>query len=424
MHSWLPDAHSQAPAPVSGLMSGVLLSVAFYAILRVQAVVDPVLGTGLMRGLLVAAGLLSLAVAAALIMRQRDLKRMLAYSSIEHMGLLALAAAIGGTLALSRGPVARARPRPGQVQHCSSSPVESCTVEGTTRIGGHPRPARPPARPWPSRTWPAWSALLGLPPFSLFFSEVAIVVAGFQRRPRLGHDAGRGAAAGPVRGPRPALGSHDCSVRASEATPPEPRPARAAGSRSCSRWASRRSSASPPGHFATLLTQAACRPGGCPMTRRPNTDVLDVTERRRCAAEVARPALPTGSASALVARRRGRRLLPRRLRARPASRRPPRRAGPPDPAGRNPAIPSLAALDYPAGRFEREIRDLYGITPRRPPAALSAGPARPLAAGLVPDAARRRPHPPLRARRRAPSRSSRSRATASTRSRSDPSTPA
>ena len=101
MHSWLPDAHSQAPAPVSGLMSGVLLSVAFYAILRVQAIAGPVIGPDLMRGMLVTAGLLSLAVAAALTIRQRDLKRMLAYSSIEHMGLLALAAAAGGVLALS-----------------------------------------------------------------------------------------------------------------------------------------------------------------------------------------------------------------------------------------------------------------------------------------------------------------------------------
>ena len=74
MHSWLPDAHSQAPAPVSGLMSGVLLSVAFYAILRVQAIADPVLGPGLMRGLLVAAGLLSLAVAAALMHRAARLQ--------------------------------------------------------------------------------------------------------------------------------------------------------------------------------------------------------------------------------------------------------------------------------------------------------------------------------------------------------------
>ncbi len=101
MHSWLPDAHSQAPAPVSGLMSGVLLAVAFYAILRVQAVAAPVIGTGLMRGLLVTAGLLSLTIAALLVIRQRDLKRMLAYSSIEHMGLLALAAAAGGRLAIA-----------------------------------------------------------------------------------------------------------------------------------------------------------------------------------------------------------------------------------------------------------------------------------------------------------------------------------
>jgi len=147
MHSWLPDAHSQAPAPVSGLMSGVLLSVAFYAILRVQAVVNPVLGPSLMRGLLVTAGLLSLTVAAGLILRQRDLKRMLAYSSIEHMGLLALAAAAGGTLAIAaalRGLLTR---RPG---------VAVPYLAGM-------------------------AALLGLPPFSLFFSEVAIVVAGFQR---------------------------------------------------------------------------------------------------------------------------------------------------------------------------------------------------------------------------------------------------
>ena len=99
MHSWLPDAHSQAPAPVSGLMSGVLLSVALYAILRVQAISTAVIGPDFLRGLLVAAGLLSLAVAAALMLAQRDYKRLLAYSSIEHMGIMALGAAVGGTVA-------------------------------------------------------------------------------------------------------------------------------------------------------------------------------------------------------------------------------------------------------------------------------------------------------------------------------------
>lgn len=179
MHSWLPDAHSQAPAPVSGLMSGVLLSVAFYAILRVQAVAVPVIGAGLMRGLLVAAGLLSLAVAALLVIRQRDLKRMLAYSSIEHMGLLALAAAAGGRLAIG-----------GALLHVlghglakSSTFVASGRIlaaEGTTAVAEiRGLLARRPGVAVPFLVGTV--ALLGLPPFSLFFSEVAIVVGGFQQ---------------------------------------------------------------------------------------------------------------------------------------------------------------------------------------------------------------------------------------------------
>ena len=99
LHSWLPDAHSQAPAPVSALMSGVLLAVAFYAILRVKAIADVTLGTGFARILLAVIALASLLVAATALIAQRDYKRMLAYSSIEHMGLLALGAAIGGPLA-------------------------------------------------------------------------------------------------------------------------------------------------------------------------------------------------------------------------------------------------------------------------------------------------------------------------------------
>jgi hydrogenase-4 component F len=179
MHSWLPDAHSQAPAPVSGLMSGVLLSVAFYAILRVQAVVNPVLGPGLMRGLLVTSGLLSLAVAAALIIRQRDLKRMLAYSSIEHMGVLALAAAIGGTLAIAAALLHVL----GHGLAKSSLFVVSgriLVVEGTTQIDQiRGLLTRRPALAIPYLA--GMAALLGLPPFSLFFTEVAIVLAGFAR---------------------------------------------------------------------------------------------------------------------------------------------------------------------------------------------------------------------------------------------------
>jgi len=89
------------PAPVSALMSGVLLPVALYAVLRVKAVADPALGTGYVRTLLVILALATLALAALLLIGQRDYKRMLAYSSMEHMGLIALAAAVGSRLAIT-----------------------------------------------------------------------------------------------------------------------------------------------------------------------------------------------------------------------------------------------------------------------------------------------------------------------------------
>jgi hydrogenase-4 component F len=179
MHSWLPDAHSQAPAPVSGLMSGVLLSVAFYAILRVQAIAAPVIGTELMRGMLATAGLLSLAVATLMLIAQRDLKRLLAYSSVEHMGVLALAAAVGGPLAISAALLHVL----GHGLAKSSAFVTSGWIletEGTTRL----EDLRLLLRRRPGVAIPflvGVTALLGLPPFSLFFSEVAIVVAGVQQ---------------------------------------------------------------------------------------------------------------------------------------------------------------------------------------------------------------------------------------------------
>jgi hydrogenase-4 component F len=177
MHSWLPDAHSQAPAPVSGLMSGVLLSVALYAILRIQAISTAIIGPDFLRGLLVAAGLLSLAVAAALMLAQRDYKRLLAYSSIEHMGIMTLGAAVGGTLAttavllhmLGHGLIkATMFVVAGRI----------LTAEASSRIDDvHGLLARRPdlARPLLAGT----AALLGFPPFVLFLTEVGIVIAGW-----------------------------------------------------------------------------------------------------------------------------------------------------------------------------------------------------------------------------------------------------
>ena len=178
MHSWLPDAHAQAPAAVSGLMSGVLLSVALYAILRIKTLADAVLGIGFMRGVLLTLGLLSLAVAAALVLTQRDYKRLLAYSSIEHMGLMAVGAGIGGRLAtaavlvhiLAHGLVKAALfVQAGRI----------LTAEGSTRISDvSGLMARRPdlAAAFLAGT----AALLGFPPFVLFFTEVAIVLAGWQ----------------------------------------------------------------------------------------------------------------------------------------------------------------------------------------------------------------------------------------------------
>ncbi len=170
MHSWLPDAHSQAPAPVSALMSGVLLTVAFYALLRFKAVADGALGPGYTRTLLVIVGLSSLIVAASLLLTQHDLKRMLAYHSIEHMGLIALGAAAGTTLAvaavllhvLGHG-LAKA------VLFLASG--EIALMEGTTEIGEVP--ALLARRPLLGGVFGfGLVALLGLPPFSLFVSEL------------------------------------------------------------------------------------------------------------------------------------------------------------------------------------------------------------------------------------------------------------
>jgi hydrogenase-4 component F len=100
MHTWLPDAHSQAPSPVSALLSGVLLNCALYAILRFRVLAAGSAGDAYADDLLIAFGLFSIALAMPFILVQHDIKRMLAYSSVEHMGIIALAVGIGGPVGL------------------------------------------------------------------------------------------------------------------------------------------------------------------------------------------------------------------------------------------------------------------------------------------------------------------------------------
>ena len=171
-HTWLADAHSQAPAPVSALMSGVLLSVAFYALLRVKSVVDVALGTGFLRTGLIIVGLLTLLIAASLLVVQTDFKRMLAYSSMENMGLVALAAAAGTKLAiaalllhvLAHG-IAKTLVFLGSGQLQAAH--DSTTISDVTGVL-----ARSPVI---GVTFLVGLAiLLGLPPFAMFASELSI----------------------------------------------------------------------------------------------------------------------------------------------------------------------------------------------------------------------------------------------------------
>jgi len=101
VHTWLPDAHSEAPTPVSALLSGSLLAVSFYAVLRFYQVAAATLGSGFPRDALLAFGVASLLLAALYVFGQRDIKRLLAYSSVEHMGILAIGVSFGAPVALA-----------------------------------------------------------------------------------------------------------------------------------------------------------------------------------------------------------------------------------------------------------------------------------------------------------------------------------
>jgi hydrogenase-4 component F len=171
-HTWLADAHSQAPAPVSALMSGVLLSVAFSVILRVRVIADAALGDEYMRIGLLIVGLATLLVASSLLVAQHDFKRLLAYSSLEQMGLIAVAAAAGTPLALAGlllliagHGVAKAILflTAGQLQHRhhSSSIADITGVLARSKVLG-------------TSLAVGLLGLLGLPPFALFAGELSI----------------------------------------------------------------------------------------------------------------------------------------------------------------------------------------------------------------------------------------------------------
>ncbi len=187
MHQWLPDAHSEGPTPMSAVLSGLLLNVALYAVVRLKMLVDGSLATAdfphLAGYLLMGFGVISFLVAGLFLHRQRDIKRMFSYSSIEHMGLMTFAFGLGGPLA-TFGALLH------MLVHSLTKSAIFITVGHATHIAGtqnidHIRGL--------IRTQPAvgWGLLLGVvaiagfPPFGVFTSEFLLLSATMQSQPWL-----------------------------------------------------------------------------------------------------------------------------------------------------------------------------------------------------------------------------------------------
>ena len=177
MHSWLPDAHAEAPSPISAMLSAVLLNCALYALLRFDAITARAIGSSFGHTLLLIFGGLSILVAAFLMVVQRDLKRLLAYSSIEHMGIVAVGIGLGGVFGLY-----------GALLHAFNHSIakallffaagnvrENFATLRMERIRGMAR-----SLPWTSGALVVGSlAIVGMPPFALFISEFFILTAAF-----------------------------------------------------------------------------------------------------------------------------------------------------------------------------------------------------------------------------------------------------
>lgn len=181
MHTWLPDAHSQAPTPVSALLSGALLNCALYGVFRFHVLTVEAVGPGFSSDILLAIGTFSVVVAMPFILVQHDLKRLLAYSSVEHVGIATVGAGIGGPLALSAVAF-------HLVSHALAKSVLFFAAGaigqryGTlrmTRLRGTIRAAPLPTLGLLVGTL----AISGSPPFALFASEFGIARAGFAGRP-------------------------------------------------------------------------------------------------------------------------------------------------------------------------------------------------------------------------------------------------
>lgn len=189
MHTWLPDAHSEGPTPVSAVLSGLLLNVALYALVRVKILTDAALAGGsqhdpqLAGYLMMGFGLLSFMVAGLLLHRQRDIKRLFSYSSIEHMGLMTFAFGLGGPLATFGGLL-------HMTVHSLTKSAIFVTVGHASHIAHSQNinSIRGLIRTQPAVGWSLLAgtvAIAGFPPFGVFTSEFLLLVATMKSHPWL-----------------------------------------------------------------------------------------------------------------------------------------------------------------------------------------------------------------------------------------------
>ncbi len=176
VHTWLPDAHSEAPTPVSALLSGALLATSFYAILRFYQVAVVALGSQFPRTTLLVFGIASLLLAALQVFGQRDIKRFLAYSSVEHMGILAIGLSFGAPIALAGvllHVMAHAAAKGNAFMGAGVFTIKYRTKQMATMRDGLR------LLPWSGPLFLlAILALSAFPPFGIFRSEFQIVAGG------------------------------------------------------------------------------------------------------------------------------------------------------------------------------------------------------------------------------------------------------
>ena len=183
LHAWLPDAHAEGPTPISAVLSGLLLNVALYALLRFKILLaanPDVIAPG---PLMIILGLLSLIFAAFMLYRRRDIKRMFAYSSIEHMGIIVFAFGMAGPLGNFAGLLQ-------MTMHSLTKSAIFFSVGHVTQAKGTQRIADITGL---TESHPVLGACLvlavmaiaGLPPFGVFMSEFLIVSSTFEREPLL-----------------------------------------------------------------------------------------------------------------------------------------------------------------------------------------------------------------------------------------------